>query len=101
MMHWLPNFPAVMQAILSSFKLCLSLGEVDCFCALWNKTLLLSFDVYYSSKVFIFYFKKKKTMLLMFFEVILHFCYMYFVRSGNQLSMLHEKRILMFMIQCS
>ena len=35
-----PNSPAVVQAILSSAKLCLSLNEVDCFCALWNETLL-------------------------------------------------------------
>jgi len=52
-------------------------------------------------KVFIFYFKKKKTMLLMLFEIILHFCYSYFIRSGNQISMLHGKWILMFVIACS
>jgi hypothetical protein len=34
------NYPAVVQAILSSVKLCLSLNEVDCFSALWNETLL-------------------------------------------------------------
>jgi len=25
-------------------------NEVDCFCALWNETLLLSFKVYYAAK---------------------------------------------------
>jgi hypothetical protein len=47
-----PNSPAVVQAILSSVKLCLSLSEVDCFCALWNETLLHSFScILYIQKV--------------------------------------------------
>jgi hypothetical protein len=34
----------VVQAILSSVKLCLSSSEVDCFCTLWNETFLHSFS---------------------------------------------------------
>jgi hypothetical protein len=37
----------------------------------------------------------------MLFEVILYFCYSYFIRSGNQISMLDGKWFLMFVMHCS
>ena len=45
-----PHSPAIAQTTVSSVRLCLALSEVECVCALWNKTPLQWFIVFYASK---------------------------------------------------
>jgi hypothetical protein len=46
----IPQFPALAEITLSSVMLQLSISDVDCFCALWNETLLPSFKAFDVSK---------------------------------------------------
>jgi hypothetical protein len=65
--------PAIAQITLSSVELCLSLSEVVCSRALWNKTLLQSFNVFYASTNCLHFIKNKFSCFFIFFEVTLYF----------------------------
>jgi len=50
-----PHSAAVTQITASSVKFCLSLSEVDCFCALWSETSSILWCILCFQQVFVFY----------------------------------------------
>jgi hypothetical protein len=51
-----PTF-LLLRRSLTAQSSCLSLSEVHCFCALWNETLLQSFDIFYASRKYLYFVK--------------------------------------------
>ena len=50
---------AVMPVTVSPVKLYPSLSMVECFCALWNETLVQLFIAFYASKMCLYFIKNK------------------------------------------
>jgi len=59
-----PHSPAIAQITLGSVKLCLSLRQVQCFCALGNDTILQLFNVFYASKKCLYFITNKYSCFL-------------------------------------
>jgi hypothetical protein len=79
-------------------KLCLSLSEADCFCDLWNYTLLQILNIIYASKMSEFYKQNKCSSFLCFQRLSSFFCYQCFTSSCNQVDILYLKCVIMFMM---
>jgi hypothetical protein len=61
--------PTVAQITLRYIKITLSVTEVDCFHALWNKSLLQSFTTVHASKTCLYFSKKKCSYFLCLFRL--------------------------------
>jgi len=59
-----PHSPAIAQITLGSVKLCLSLREVHCFCALGNDTILQLLTVFYASRKCLYFITNKFSCFL-------------------------------------
>jgi hypothetical protein len=51
---------AVIPVTVSPVKLCPSLSMVECFCALWNETLIQLFIAFYASEMCVYFIKNKR-----------------------------------------
>lgn len=61
--------PATVQIFLISVTVCLSLSKVNCFDAVWNETILQSYNVFYASK--------KNCLYIYILKISLHACMLY------------------------
>ena len=79
-----------MKIILGSVKLCLSLSEDDCFCALQNETIPESFNAVYISKNYLYFIKNKHPCLCFltsFYNIITGTSYVFGIKLAFILKM--------------
>lgn len=70
------HYPAILQITLISVKASISLSKVDLFYALWNETLLQSFNKFCTSKQCLYFITNKLAAFLAFY---FKFCYWHFI----------------------